>query len=102
MKTIDEAAKNSFDRISIYGADTNEEDFKGGFRIGVEFAQRWIPIEEELPIKQGCYLVKCKNSFPKNCDVVVAEFYEDNHVFYSESSDYPIKDATHWRPIERK
>ena len=30
-----------------------------------------------------------------------AEFYEDNKTFYSESSDCPIHDVTHWRPIER-
>lgn len=58
---------------------------------------RWIPVEEKLPEKQGHYLVKAPKSFPKNCIVVVAEFYEDNNTFYSESSDCPIEDATHWR-----
>lgn len=33
-------------------------------------------------------------------EYVVAEFYEDNKTFYSESSDYAIEDVTHWRPIE--
>jgi RNA recognition motif-containing protein len=69
------------------------------FIAGYEFANRWIPIEESKPSQQGHYLVKCKTSFPKNCDVVVAEFYDDNQTFYSESSDYPINDATHWRSI---
>ena len=58
---------------------------------------RWIPVEEKLPEKQGHYLVKAPKSFPKNCIVVVAEFYKDNNTFYSESSDCPIEDATHWR-----
>ena len=56
MKTIQEAAKNSFDRLSIAGADTNEADFIGGFKIGFEFAQRWIPVEEEMPIS-GVYVI---------------------------------------------
>lgn len=60
---------------------------------------RWIPVEEKLPEKQGHYLVVAPKSFPKNCKVVVAEFYEDNNTFYSESSDCPINDATHWRHI---
>jgi len=72
------------------------------FKEGVLFAQRWVPVEEALPEKQGCYLVKCKNSFPKNCDIVIAEFYEDNKTFYSESSDCPIYDVTHWRQIDLK
>ena len=63
----------------------------------VEEKLRWIPVEEKLPEKQGHYLVKAPKSFPKNCIVVVAEFYEDNNTFYSESSDCPIEDATHWR-----
>lgn len=61
---------------------------------------RWIPVEEKLPDKQGHYLVIAPKSFPKNCKVVVAEFYDDNNTFYSESSDYPIEDATHWRHID--
>jgi len=70
---------------------------KKDFIAGFEYANKWIPIVKEKPEKQGIYLVKCKKSFPKNCDVVVAEFYEDNQTFYSESSDSPINDVTHWR-----
>jgi hypothetical protein len=61
---------------------------------------RWIPIEEGKPAKDGHYLVKVAHSFPKNCDIVVAEFYEDNQEFYSESTECAIKDATHWRMID--
>jgi len=100
MKTIEEVAKEYASNLS--SSEVFQIQHGKDFKSGVEFAQRWIPVEEDLPTKQGCYLVKCKNSFPKNCDVVVAEFYEDNHVFYSESGDYPIKDATHWRAIELK
>lgn len=59
----------------------------------------WIKVEERLPTQQGHYLVVAPQSFPKNCVVVVAEFYDDNNVFYSESSDCPIEDATHWMPL---
>ena len=92
MKTI-EQAQNRLESLSMDG--------KNGFYRGVLWANRWIDFEEEKPTDQGYYLVKCKTSYPKNCDVVVAEFYEDNQTFYSESSDSPIKDVTHWRPIER-
>ena len=92
METI-EQAKNRLESVSMDG--------KNGFYRGVLWANHWIDFKEDKPTEQGFYLVKCKTSYPKNCDVVVAEFYEDNETFYSESSDCPIHDVTHWRPIER-
>ena len=96
MKTIKSAAIEWIENESI---SRNSYDVERAFFAGASFVQRWIPVEEELPTEQGLYLVKCKTSYPKNCDVVVAEFYEDNQTFYYESSDCPINDATHWRPI---
>ena len=101
MKTILEEAKENCE----YNQDSlrqYDKYFIEAFKDGVEFAQRWISVEDELPEEQGYYLVIAPHSFPKNCNVVVAEFYEDNKTFYSESSDSPIEDATHWRPIELK
>ena len=94
MKKIEEVSKE-FSEKSVWACPIS-------FKAGVEFAQRWISVEDELPEEQGYYLVIAPHSFPKNCNVVVAEFYEDNKTFYSESSDSPITDATHWRPIELK
>ena len=61
--------------------------------------KEWINIKEKLPEKQGCYLVNAPLSFPKNSTYLVAEFYEDNKIFYSASSDAPLEDVTHWMPI---
>ena len=58
-----------------------------------------ISVKERLPKTQGNYLVYCPTSFPKNCKWVVAEFYEDNQTFYSESNDNPITDVTHWSAL---
>ena len=104
MLTIEKAAKkySTKEHGTDLMFDVDRWQSYKGFKKGVEFAQRWILVEKELPTEEGFYLVKCKTSFPKNCEVVVAEFYEDNKMFYSESSDYPIKDATHWRPIDLK
>ena len=56
MKTIEEAAENyiqskykEFALLDIIGEDTSIKDFRDDFKAGVEFAQRWIPVEEELP-----------------------------------------------------
>ena len=67
-----------------------------------EQKQEWISVKERLPEGQGHYLVYCPQSFPKNYRGVVAEFYEDNKTFYSESSDYAIDDATHWMTLPKE
>lgn len=94
MKTIDKGLNEAYKKAG------ENAYFGNGFKSGVEFAQKFIPISEELPCKQGHYLVIAPQSFPKNCKVVVAEFDFDAKTFYSESSDYAIKDATHWRCID--
>ena len=58
-----------------------------------------ISIKDRLPEKDGSYLVYAPRSFPKNSRWVVAEFYDDNNTFYSESSDSPMPDVTHWVPL---
>lgn len=49
MKTIEGAAQEYSGRkeIKIKTTWTNEREM--AFKAGVEFAQRWIPVEEELP-----------------------------------------------------
>ena len=106
MKTIQQQiklnlAKKYFAKSNNPKKDIDRKtDYETGFYDGVEFAQRWISVKERLPEKQGHYLVIAPQSFPKNCKVVVAEFDEDAEMFYSESSDCPIYDASDWRPIE--
>jgi len=53
-------------------------------------------VSVKLPEKDGSYLVFAPRSFPKNSRFMVAEFYDDNNTFYSESSDQPLPDVTHW------
>jgi len=57
---------------------------------------KWISIKDKLPEDGAFCLVYCPRSFPKNYRGVVGKFYDDNNMFYSESSDEPIEDATHW------
>lgn len=101
MNTI-ELASQEYWSSSGLGEDIDHNVFTQIFSAGVEFAQEWIPVEEELPTVQGHYFVKCKVSYPKNCNIIVAEFYEDNKTFYSESLDCAIYDVTHWKPINKK
>lgn len=92
MKKIKDAARNIFDRLSIAGYNEDEVVFTGAFKIGIEFAQRWIPIEEELPSEENEFL---------NVPVITITGYGNyritNYDGIKWSSDEII---TFWRPIE--
>lgn len=89
MKTIEEAANDYSCRKD------NETDAYCGFKAGATFAQRWIPVEEELPEENESVL--CKNEL----GYFVAELAKKPNSFrvYSARATYR---ATHWRPIEFK
>ena len=105
MKTIDEAAKEyaneAYPKIGLHedwiddGYDEGYKDAKsrlsiGDFKAGVEFAQIWIDISEEMPEVGEQILTKNGNSIGLSLPLTM----------------WDIKDitefATHWRPIELK
>ena len=93
MKTIEEAAeihaiKRHGDRI-IHSVDRFES--RVSFHAGAAFAQRWIPIEEELPPVGVRVLTKWKEDYDEG--VVVHQFI---------GNDFEFGFITHWRPIELK
>ncbi len=106
MKTIEEAAKE-YAGISEYKHTNishtyNKYDIAEAFERGVEFAQRWIPVEEELPEKDSDY---------PGCSVEVLLKISDGKVkfgyyYFNQKRwcfDYlDIENITHWRPIEIK
>ena len=93
MKTIEEAAiehaKNLF-----FGSSSIQYlckgDFTTSFIEGVEFAQRWIPVEEELPEKSKQVIVKLENGW-HTCTWIT----EDGTFAFN------VK-PTHWRHIDLK
>jgi len=89
MQTINDAAKENceyhMDSLRQY-----DKHFIEAFKDGVEFAQRWIPVSEELP-KEGQEII-CKNS---NYKTVL--FYYPNGVV---DEDFLKANYTHWRPVE--
>jgi len=64
------------------------------FEAGVEFAQRWIGVNDELPKEYQTVLAK------RNNYIVTAIFYDK--VFYESNTAIKFVEATHWRPIEIK
>ena len=90
MKTILEEAKENCE----YNQDSlrqYDKHFIEAFKDGVEFAQRWISVEDELPNIGDHILIKLKRDKLKIWRI----FNEDDRILVS---NY----ATHWRPIELK
>lgn len=100
MKTIEEVAIEYSDNLPY----THSKTLTGiiSFKGGVEFAQRWIPVEEELPEEKNhrfSDLVLTKDSFGNiKLERYDFEFMRFNQIRY----DSLVKDdgqVSHWRPI---
>jgi len=112
MKTIEEI-RNS---VNPYNTPTsiigNTWAFNEGFNSGVELAQRWIPIEKELPIafesgnfdglRSEFVIGKFKNGDWTKCRVYSGFMDGFNFVDWVDEHDCEILDIVEWRPIERK
>ena len=70
--------------------------------------QKWIPVAEQLPEKDGLYLVvACDEGCPYgegiwyDTVVVTAEYYDDGRwVWYENGTEYDLCDiVTHWMPL---
>ena len=107
MKTINDAA---IECANIYlqgyrdSYPADENDFIDVFESGVEFAQRWIPIEEELPEVGEIVLVKTKINKVTTCEMYIPKDYLGNILGEKKwAASYNFKQAiTHWRPINLK
>ena len=111
MKTIEEASiecANTYVKGYRDSYPANEGDFIDVFEAGVEFAQRWISVEEELPPIGEMVLTKMEK---RHGDTWVQHYYSTatrlenqgewqdvNWVDHSMSFGH----ITHWRPIELK
>ena len=97
MKTIEEAAKEYADKPGM----SNERMFRSttiaDFKAGIEFAQRWISVEDDTPIFEGesyQVLVRGHRAHPEKVTCWTVGIAEDESIIRSV--------FTHWRPIELK
>lgn len=102
MQTVNEAAKEyAVNQINKLGIEYDSEDCRNtdievsasDFKAGVKFAQRWIPVVEELPEER--VFVLCQNP----CSAFVASFHGKEKGFRIPNAEGEYK-VTHWRPIE--
>jgi hypothetical protein len=103
MKTIEEACLD-FVANSDCGIPNEEmDDYNAGyltgathgFEVGVEFAQRWISVDEELPELNKAVLIKNKTG------VGIGSRYSGKS-FIGKGFFQLIGEVTHWRQIELK
>jgi len=75
------------------------------FRRGIEFAQRWIPVEEELPVRKDHGFSDRVLTKDRLDNFKIERYdYEFNHfndIRYDSIVDGDGQ-VTHWRPIEFK
>jgi len=103
MKTIEEERNQAFDNFAINCAiacapiDEYEAPFKDGFNEGVEVAQGWIDVADELPKSSEIVLVKFSNNEHR------LAFVNIYHQFIiSMLNNYEAEGITHWCQIELK
>ena len=102
MKTIEEAAEE-YSKLKS-SAEIFTCAHKIDFKVGVEFAQRWISVEDELPEVDIEVIVKTLNLkysiakmyTPKDCNgtILGEKEWKCSRTFKSS--------ITHWRQIELK
>lgn len=100
MKTIEKAAEQHAEQ---YSDDPHYIGYDA-FKAGVAFAQRWIPVEEELPEPEKCnasenVLIKLDTGY-----TAVAFYDSDIEEWYVIHPLTKIRNSyiTHWRQIELK
>lgn len=100
METIKEAATiNAWDSSIILSENAVENAKYKGFINGVVWAERWIPVEEELPDNQDIVLVKTD----KGC-VSTAYLHgkESGFICYGDHGYSDFGKITYWRPINHE
>ena len=95
MKTVKEGLNDAYKKAG------HNAYFGNGFKAGVEFSQRWIDVNDELP-QQGD-LVLVKYTIISGCsDITLLELSYGN-TWHCRGVDFRRPKAiTHWRPIEYK
>lgn len=84
MKTIEQALDEAYNNAG------SNAYFGNGFRDGIEFAQRWISVDEVLPEVSKQVIVKLPN-----------DWHTCTWLMKDGTFAFNVK-PTHWRPIELK
>ena len=108
MQTIEEKARKYYNLIAKQSGNHDcAECAEAGFKAGVEFAQRWISVDDELPpCSDEDILIKGIDSDGRENMPDIGYMYSSNENkpskenFISLSGE--ITEVTHWRYLEIK
>ena len=104
METIETLSQEYSQKV---GLDENEEFiYLQGLKAGVEFAQKWISVDDELPEIDSDDCWNHTHGFSKtvittNSDLNFPNYKTQSYNRKSSSWQYKNK-VTHWRPINLK
>ena len=107
MKTIEQAAKEfaeNYGKENKYAFD-KKSIAEIAFKLGVDFAQRWISVEDELPEQTNVVLCRKLNKETNEYEYAVASYNKTIKKWIVEYSLIDIRFEyipEHWRPIELK
>lgn len=112
METIKDAASNYAEETKDTTNGMFYADSQDAFRAGVEFAQKWITVDEEMPenvkelignnIKSENVLVE--RTWNDNGEIAIevnCRFRPSERIGFLWNVDYKGSTITRWRPIER-
>ena len=94
MKTIEDSAYEHVRGRALHSSISNIDSFKSG----VAFAQRWIPIMNELPSRER---VLIKFITPSGHECITVGNYEPDYAMWFVDSG-KLGKISAWRPIEYK
>ena len=105
MKTIEEAAiecANTYVKGYRDFYPSNEGDFIDVFEAGVEFATKWISVDEELP-RIGEKVITKMNKDKRTSYGIATRIREELEIdAHWIDHTFSNMNITHWRPIELK
>ena len=96
MKTIKDAASDYAEETKDTTNGMLYADSQDAFRAGAEFAQRWIPVEEELPETnefEESKIIIIKGKY----GIDIGRYYSMSKRFFLASGNFEV---THWRYVE--
>ena len=98
MKSIEEAFADLYNEKINNAELFDSDDIIGishySFKAGVEFAQQWISIEDELPISGTQFLLKDENG-----NIYIGCYIEEIRAFRPYGAKGKAGGITHWRLI---
>ena len=100
MKTIETFKEDYVNQFCC--SEAPRQELLDAIDAGVEFAQRWISVDEELPVRDELYLYFSKEvlAMTDTGNYYVAYYDKSYSSFINVTDDTALPEIIKWRPIE--